>query len=284
MRDPRNLFVLLGNARRCVDQEQADIRALHRRVRPQNAEMLDAILDFRLPPDARRVNKRIEPVLILHRRIHRVARSARDIRNDQAVLPHHAVDNGGLPRVRLADNRHADAVIRLLLVLPIAERVKAGVQKVARAAPVETRQLNRVVIEAQFVEFIVFHRRTAHAVAFVGRQHNRLAALLEHDRNVAVRSGQPRAHVAEEHDHVRRVDCDLRLQFHLRKDHVVGFRLDSARVDQNQFSAAPFGFAVNAVAGHAGRILHDGAPLADEFIEQRALADIRSADNRDNGF
>ena len=38
-------------------------------------------------------------------------------------------------------------------------------------------------------------------------------------------------------------------------------------IDDGELFAAPFGLAVDTVTGDTGRVLHDGATLADELIE-----------------
>ena len=53
-------------------------------------------------------------------------------------------------------------------------------------------------------------------------------------------------------------------------------------VDEHERIAEPVGLGLLAVTGDAGAVLHDGDLLADDPIEQGALADVRSADH-DNG-
>ncbi len=141
-----------------------------------------------------------------------------------------------------------------------------------------------ILLKAQLVEFVVLIGQVAGAVALVDGGDNRFSAPLEHDRDVAVGGGQSGADVAQEHDDIGVINGNLRLHFHLGEDNIVGLRLDSAGVNDDQLLAAPFGFAVNAVARDAGRILHDGAPLADELVEQRGFSHIGAPHDGDNGF
>ena len=61
-----------------------------------------------------------------------------------------------------------------------------------------------------------------------------------------------------------------------------GLELEPAGVDDDEPPAVPLGVAVEAVAGRPGAVLDDGRALADEPVEQRALADVRPADDGDD--
>ena len=96
--------------------------------------------------------------------------------------------------------------------------------------------------------------------------------------------GHARVNVAQKYDNVGRVNGDLCLITHLRQNNIVRFGLDTARIDQHQLTASPFGFTVNTVAGDAGGILDDGAALSDQTVEQRTFAHVRSADDGNEWF
>ena len=91
-------------------------------------------------------------------------------------------------------------------------------------------------------------------------------------------------HVAHKDDDVRRLDGDLRLCFHFLENDIVCFRFDTTRVDQNDRLAVPFRFIVDSVACNARDIFHDGDARTCDLVKKRALADIRSADDRRNGL
>ena len=93
---------------------------------------------------------------------------------------------------------------------------------------------------------------------------------------------QPGRRVDEEQDDVRLGDGEARLLLDARLDRVVRVELEPARVDDDEAPAVPLGVAVEAVAGRPGAVLDDGRPLAEEPVEQRALADVRSADDGDD--
>ena len=62
-----------------------------------------------------------------------------------------------------------------------------------------------------------------------------------------------------------------------------GLQLEAAGVDHREVAAVPFAGAIDAVAGRAGEVLDDRHPLTDEPVEERGLADIRAADDGDDG-
>ena len=65
-------------------------------------------------------------------------------------------------------------------------------------------------------------------------------------------------------------------------DRIVGVELETAGVDDDEPPAVPLGVAVQTVTRRPRAVLDDGRSLAEEPVEQRALADIRSADDGDD--
>ena len=230
------------------------------------------------------VNEVEYSVFILNSRINGISRSTRNIGYDNALLAAHTVNNRGFSGVGLTDDGDLDAALLLLALLPIGESLTAGVQKVARARAVDGGNGHGIAIKAQLVELVVFVGKITHAVALVDAGDDGLAALLEHDGDIAVGGGQTRADVAHEDDDVGIVNGDLRLHLHLCQNDIVGLGLDASRVDEDELAAVPFGLAVDAVAGDTGGVLHDGATLADELVKQGGFAYVGSSHNGNDGF
>ena len=283
VRDAGDLRILLGEADRRVDQDHADVGAVDRHLGAQIAVVLDGVLHLALAAQAGRIDERERAEPVLDRRIHGVARRARDVGDDAAVLAGNAVDERRLADVRLADDRHLDDLALLFVLRLLGQMLEDGVQQVAGAVAVHRRNLNRVA-EAEVVELIEIDRRLAERVAFVDADDHRHIAALEHLRDVEIRRHHARAHVGHKDDDVRRVDRDLRLRAHLREDDVLRFRLDAARIDEREAAVFPLALAEDAVARDARRILHNGKALSDQLVEQSRFADIRSADNRHDRF
>ena len=65
----------------------------------------------------------------------------------------------------------------------------------------------------------------------------------------------------------------------------VGRRLvEAGGVDRGEVEVAEPRLALAAVAGHAGQVVDERQPPADQPVEQRRLADIRPADDGDLGL
>ena len=89
--------------------------------------------------------------------------------------------------------------------------------------------------------------------------------------------------VDREQDQVRFLDGDPCLVLHPLLDVGARVELQPTGVDHGEGAAVPLGRAVDAVAGRARDVGDDGQPLADEPVEERALPDVRAADDRDHG-
>ena len=87
--------------------------------------------------------------------------------------------------------------------------------------------------------------------------------------------------IDDEHDHVGLGDGQPCLLLDTQLDRVVGIDLEPARVDQHEPAAVPFRVAVQPVPGRPGAVLDDRRARADDAVEQRALADVRPADDGD---
>ena len=278
----RDLLVLLGDAHRGIDHDEADVSPLHRHVGAEDAVLLHLIPDLGLAADACGVDEGEGAPLIDQAGVHRVTGGARDIRDDHAVLPEETVDDGGLSGVGLTDDGDLDAALLLLALLPVGESVTAGVQNVACARAVDRGHGDGVEVKAQLVELVVFVGQMTHAVALVDAGDDGLAALLEHDGDIAVGGGEARADVAHEDDGIGIVNGHLSLHLHLGQDDIVGAGLDTAGVDEDELAAVPFGLAVDAVTGDTGGVLHDGAALTDELVEQGRFTDVGTANDGDD--
>ena len=140
------------------------------------------------------------------------------------------------------------------------------------------------VAQTEIVELVEIGVHRAGGVHLVHRQHDGLAAALEHAGHLLVRGGEAGLDVRDEDDDIGVVDGDLGLLPHEGEDLVVGVGLDTAGVHQTELPAGPLALAVDTVAGDAGGILHNGQALSDELIEQHGLAHVGAAHNGDQRF
>ena len=123
------------------------------------------------------------------------------------------------------------------------------------------------VAESEVVKFVEFGRRRADGVAFVDAQHERLAAFFQHGGDIGIIRRNARREVNDQHDHVSLVNGGLCLTAHTGENAVADPRLNAAGVGQTKRAPAPFAVGEDAVSGHAGRVLYNGQPPSDEFIE-----------------
>lgn len=150
-----------------------------------------------------------------------------------------------------------------------AEHVRRG--KGEGIAQTERIEIIDVVVHALMIDL-------------VDHQNNGLAAFAQHRGHVFVVGSHAGAAIGEKEDDVAGVDRDFGLTAHLLEQNIICFRFDSAGVDQRKFVIEPFAVCINAVAGYAGCILHNGNAAACNFVKEGRFAYIRAADDRDKGF
>ncbi len=153
------------------------------------------------------------------------------------------------------------------------------VEEVARAVAVERRDRNRVA-EAETVELegleiaawvVELVREDEHGPP---RHAQDLGELLVSRRHARLR-------VDDEEHEVRFLDRYTRLCSYLCAERSGVGAVDAARVDEAERRSRPFAEKLLAVAGDAGRLVHDGGARRSEAVDQRRLADVREADDRD---
>ena len=274
----RNLGILLGEARRRVDHDNAHVCTVYRHIGTQDGIMLDLLGDLGLSADAGGIDEHEPPLLAVDDRICRITGRAGDVGNNHALLARNAVDERRLAGIRLADDSDLDVGILVILNILLREELDDLVKHIAGAVTVNGRNRERVT-ESEIVELIHIHRHLAQGVALVDGENDGLAGFLEHIRDGIIIRRHARTHVAHEDDNIRMGDGNLRLLAHEREHLVVLLGLDTAGINDHELVSAPLALGIDAVAGHAGGILHDGDTRTDELVEKCGLADIRSAHN-----
>src|SRR5581483_10080411 len=112
------------------------------------------------------------------------------------------------------------------------------------------------------------------------------------DDHVALRAAQdlgqllvagrdPRPGVHHEENEVCLLDRRRCLLDDPARDRIAVGHVDAARVDDREALAVPLADELLAVTGHAGRRVDDGGARLGEPVDQRRLADVRVADDRD---
>ena len=122
MCDSGNLGILLRDALRRIDHDDADIRPFHRCHRTDDAVALNLFLNLILPSKTCSINKDIFFSVVSNVGINRIACCSRNIGDDHTVLLRQLIDEGGLADIRLTDDRNLRALV-FLLVLRIIRKV-----------------------------------------------------------------------------------------------------------------------------------------------------------------
>ena len=152
-----------------------------------------------------------------------------------------------------------------------------GLQQVAQTQHVRGADGNRVA-QPQLVELIdvVIH---ADVVNLVDNKQDGLLRLAQQVGNFAVVVGQPIAAISKEADNIRRIHGDFGLAAHLGEQHIVAVRVNAAGVDEREAAVLPLHISIDAVAGHAGGILHNGDALSGDSVEKSGFADVGAAND-----
>ena len=168
----------------------------------------------------------------------------------------------------------------------LRQRFDDPIEQIAGPAAVVRRNGDRIA-EPELVEL---DRGVAagQAVGLVRHQNRRLVGAPQHVGDFVVAGVDAAPGVDHEDDDVGLADGDVGLLAGVVGDLGERFGLDflivlqTAGVDKRELDPAPIGRAVDAVARRSWLVLDDGAPFADQAIEQRGLADVRPADDCDD--
>ena len=121
------------------------------------------------------------------------------------------------------------------------------------------------------------------ALALVGDQDHLGGALAQPVGEALVERQDAGARVDQEQHDVGAVDGALGEAAHARLERLAADRLPAGGVEQREGEVAELRRRFAHVARHARRVVDDGVALADQAIEQRRLADVGTADDRDAG-
>ena len=218
------------------------------------------------PVFPRRVDQRIAPATALERHFDGVARGARLIEGNDALLAHQRIDQGGLADVRPShDSDPRMALVVVFLLGPVRERRQHRLEQLLDACSV-SRGNRRRRAHTQFMK--LGHRDVGgHPLGLVHRDvQGRLdSAQSFYDQPVA--GGDASASVHHEHHGIGFGNGLVGLPGHFDENALRGPRLEAARIDGNEpaLTAAPL--SIVAVAGHARHVVDDGVPAAGQPIE-----------------
>ena len=296
----RQALVLRRDALRGVDHQQRDVRVVDRPQGTDHGVVLGGVVDPAAAAHAGGVHEHDRPVRGVHQGVDGVAGGARHVVDHAAVLAHQPVEQGALAHVGAADDghtrrRHVVRPPQLLAVLVHGDAVDRGgrlapgtfgelgdhhVQQVAGTAAVQRADRHGLTHpETQELPHLVL---ATVVVRLVGHHHDGSVDAAQPVGDGFVVVGETDAGIHHEQHHVGGLHRGL----HLAADLLVQLaasRQPATGVHQQEMGAQPLRLDLLAVAGDAGAVLHDGHLMADDAVEQGALANVGAADDDDGG-
>ena len=153
------------------------------------------------------------------------------------------------------------------------------VEQVARAVAMERRDRDRIA-EAEPVELESLEV-AARVVELVREHEHRPPRRAQDLRELLVARRDPALASTTKSTRSASVDRLARLRGDLRSERPRVRAIDAARVDEPEVRSRPLAQKLLAVARDAGRLVDDGGARRGEAVDQRRLADVREADDRD---
>ena len=217
------------------------------------------------------------------RRIKSVARSARDRRDNRALLAKESVQHTRLPNVRPTDKGNSNRVIVRLVVSEIrGKRIDHLIQEIGDTAPGERG--NRVhLAQPKLIKLgrVLF---PSGIVGLVDHQEQRRAAPAQKVGKVTVGGCHALLDIAEDQDDIGLFHGNFRLDPDLHQQRILGIHRDTTSVDQRVRAPVPLAVRVQTVTGNAGQILDNGNTVAGKPVEKSGFADVGAANNGDDRF
>ena len=233
------------------------------------------------PPDAGGVDEPPGLAAELDQLVHRVPGGARHRVDEHPLLPRQPVEQGGLAHVRPADERDParPAVAAELLGRRLGQRSSTASSRSPLPRPCSadtgwgSPRPSDHSTEAS--------SSSCGLSALFAARIDRLAGTAQHRADRLVGVGDPDRGVHHEHDHVGELGRDLRLLGDAQP-HAGRARIPPAGVDEGEPRPPPGRLVGDPVAGDAGHVLHHRLAAADDPVDERGLADVRAAHDRDD--
>ena len=265
---------------RGVADHERDVGALDGALRAQRGVVLDGLGDLRLAAHAGGVDEDELRPSTSKRQVDRVARGARDVGDDHALVAERPVDQRRLADVRAPDHRQAHGRPRPPRARPraAARRARSSRSPVPRPWAAETaigsprpRRWNSAA-SGTSCDGVDLVRREDH------RQLRSGAAGRPSPRRRGARRPWRRRRAAPT---CASASAARRLVADRARDRVGVGEVHAAGVDEREAAAVPVRRQLLAVARDARALVHDGLARAGQAVDQRGLADIGVADDRD---
>jgi hypothetical protein len=118
-------------------------------------------------------------------------------------------------------------------------------------------------------------------VCLIRGEEDRLPALAQQQRHLGIAWVWASCSIHNQDDEIGVRYCHPRLILYRNVNHVALRRLHPTSVDEAEAEAVPVGDRDQSIACCPRAILHHGAALANESIEERTLPNVRPTDQRD---
>ncbi len=263
-----------------VCQHQHDFGAFHRPQCEERTHPLSHAIPARPAPQTRGVDEFEDFAVDFDAGVDGVSGRPPFGRHHRPLGTDQAVEERTLADVRSADERDPVVGRGRRLALPFRQLFHEGFERLPGAGPV-LRRHGPGAFEAQPIELVdaVFVRG---AVDLVHEQRDGRPRAAEFARDLFVLREEPRLRIDEKEHRVGLIDRDARLLLHGSFQFSGGVGVEPGGIDQQHRAVPHLHHTVYPVAGDTRSILDDRPARARVAVEQRRLADVRSADDRNH--
>ena len=153
------------------------------------------------------------------------------------------------------------------------------IQHITQPHTVCRRNRNRFT-DTKVIELINIHHKFLDTIYLIHNKDNRFAAASEHICHLRIGIHQSLMNVCDKDDNICRINGNLCLLSHLRKDDVTAVRLNTACIDHGKCLVQPCHICINSVSCNAGCIFYNRNLLTCQRIKQCGFTYIRPAHYR----
>ena len=262
-----------------VDQDERDVGALRRFERAQLGVVVDSLPLPALAAQAGGVDEHEGAVAFVRGRCRSCRASFRERRRRSCAPRRRACCRATTCRRSGDRGSRRESRPAAPHALSSGEPCDDLVEQVARVRAVQAGDRKRIA-EAEAVE-LVRERVLRRVVDLVRDDEHVLLRLAQDLRELLVARRDPLARVDDEEHEVGLRDRRARLLGDLARDRMRVGDVDTAGVDRQELLAEPLDDQLLAVARRAARVVHDRRARRRQPVDQRRLADVREADDRD---
>jgi hypothetical protein len=266
-----------GDPFRRVEDEQDTVDPGQRPARPQEAEVLDRVLDLHLSAHPGGIDDPDDPVVAeSDQRVHGIAGRSRRRVDYRALLAQEPVQDRGLPDVGTAHDRDRCPGIVGVPVRELREPGYEDLEEVPRPPSVQGRQRYGIT-ETEAMEDGC-GRFISGVVDLVGGNDDRLVGAPEDLGDLEIVLDGTQLRVDHQHDHIGSFDGDLGLLGDARVEPFLA-RLEPAGIDDLEPPPGPVGDETLPVARHSWGGFDDRLAPAQDPVHKGRLPDVRTADH-----